>query len=241
MKKVLLVSLILFGVQATAWSQKDTLKIHGSFNLQGMLQSGNLNQIGGNTHLNAEVYNSKWSFSVSGSYNYVAVQEINVINDLWTYSVLKYAHKKRFYPVTMGYYGFAKSFGIKKSVVAGGGYGLNLIQKEQNFNLQVNLLAGYLNTVFLVNEPLNKPVLLSFIKGNFPLIRNKLSLNWEFHSYNSFQKNDIYGFQNTLRWMIPITTKLNIIVSNFIVYTNTTDVNKKPLNTSNLLGVSARF
>ena len=137
--------LILLLCSFTAFGKSDSLKFHSFFDGQVMIQTGNLKQFSTNLILNTKLSNSNFESNINASFQYVKVNDFNVINDFWSYGYFKYHQTKRLYPIGMVYGGFAKSFGINSSFLGGAGLGLNIIQKSPQKFLHLNVIAGYMN------------------------------------------------------------------------------------------------
>ena len=99
--------------------KKDTLHVNWFFNLQGQVQTGNLNMVGGGAISKLFLNNSVLGTEFYAKYTIAKIEGFTIINDLWTYSLLKLKHNRRFYPLGIGYFGTGKSFHITRAVVAG--------------------------------------------------------------------------------------------------------------------------
>lgn len=222
------------------FAKNDSIVYHGFVNLQAMLQTGNLEQFGGNTVASFSVNNTKFYTAGSFSYNYMNVNGFAILNDSWNYMLIRAVPKKVIHPAAMGYYGFAKTFGIEEAFVAGGGIGANLINQSPRKFLQTNLIAGYLTFKYEEGYTEQGSAVNSFIEGNSPLLNNKMEINWKFHGYVSPGSNGIFGFQNNLRLSIPFSKSLSVTISEQMIYNNEVPVFREQFNTMTLFGVSYR-
>ncbi|MFT5819582.1 MAG: hypothetical protein ACI8ZM_000807 [Crocinitomix sp.] len=221
----------------TAFSAKDSLKFHAFLDGQIMVQTGNLKQFGSNLILNARISNSKFEFSTNASYQYVKVNDFNVINDFWSYGIFKYHHRKRVYPLIMTYYGFAKSFGIKYSFLSGLGGGINIVQKSPKNFLHANIIVGYMNFDYSLSQRQSGLVLNTFIQANATMFKEYLNIYWEAHAFRALNDSQSYGIQNQIRLGVPITKWLEIGISNTVNYNQTVDLGKQKLNSMTLAGI----
>ena len=236
MKRIIFILFLGIGISTNA--QKDTLKLNGMFNLQGRQQSGNLNQIGGVAVMKVALMNSKWYTGVSGSYNYVEVEEFNVVNDLWSSGLVKYNHKKMVYPLAMTYVGFAKSFGIDEAYVGGAGVGINIIQKSSVKYLNINVIGGYSTFNYAQVSDVSDWVANVYISSNTNLFKNKAAINWEFHAFY-FPKTalDIAGIQNNIRLSLPLTKAIRFTLTHQYLYNSYVDVAISKENSMMLFGL----
>ena len=202
-----------------------------------MIQTGNLKQFSTNLILNTKLSNSNFESNINASFQYVKVNDFNVINDFWSYGYFKYHQTKRLYPIGMVYGGFAKSFGINSSFLGGAGLGLNIIQKSPQKFLHLNVIAGYMNFDYFTNVRQEGGVMNAFIQGNTRIINERLNLSWEVHLYKAFNNNLAYGIQNQIRIGIPITKWLEIGISNTVNFNETVDLGKQKLNSMTLVGL----
>ena len=211
------------------------------FNLQGRQQSGNLNQIGGMALVKGSLMNSKWYTGVSGSYNYVEVEEFNAVNDFWSSGLVKYKHLKTVYPLAMVYVGFAKSFGIDEAYVGGIGGGVNIIQKSPNQYFNINVIGGYSTFNYAQVSDVNDLVTNVFIASNTNLFKNKAEINWELHAfYFPKSKIDILGIQNNIRLSLPLTRTIRFTLTHQYLFNSYVDSEISKENSMLLFGVSIK-
>lgn len=231
----------LLGVLIVAFfrvtGQKDSLVFHGFGSARGMFQTGNLEQYGGNAIAKLSLENSKWYGGVSMSYNHVTVHRNNIINDAWSYLVLKRSPLKSFYPLTMVYSGFAKSFGIKRAIVTGIGGGWNIIRKAPKKFLELNIIGGYGDFNYRQTTAVKEALINVFVLGNTTLIKDKINGRLEFHGYYAPWNNTFFGFQQEVVLAFPIYKSWSITASHLMIYSQTVDVGKMQMNTMSLLGI----
>ncbi len=224
----------------SVFAQKDTLHFNAMVNFQTMLQSGNLNQYGGNLNAQLALSNKRIKMQYALSYNYVTVEEFNIIDDSWNYALFKYDHNKLLYPLVMGYHGFAKSFGIDRASVVGAGAGLNIFNRSQFTYLRVNAMLAHLWFDYDINPTIRGTGVNVFVEGNTSISKLPIHLNWEFHAYQHIEQSNVYGFQNTIRLSIPVSKKLSITISQMLVYSEQVDVDRKRFNTTSLMGLALK-
>ena len=241
MKFKYLIILTFICVGSNSYAQKDTIRTHGFVTTQGIFQTGNLNQVGGNAITRLNIANSKNSLEFSLQYNYVLINGSVPVNDFWSFADYKLGYNKKVYPIIIGYYGFAKSVGIDNSIVAGIGLGSSIIKKSPKQFLKINAFGGYMQFDYIIRSTISEALLGTYFVGATPIIKDKINLNWEFHSYFAPLQTDFYGFQNIVRLELPISKKVNISLSHVTVYGNVVDNFKTKLNTTMLVGVSSRF
>ncbi len=220
-------------------AQKDSIKAHAFVNIQAMLQSGNLNQFGGNIVGKFRVGNKRFDLGLSGNYNHVTVNGFNIINDSWNYSTLKFLQQRRLYPMTMVYYGFGKSFGIRSASVAGVGGGLNISRASPQKYLSLNLVAGYMAFRFEQQMPQEGFVGNLYATGN-TIFKDKLEVNWELHGYYAPIEADAYGISNFLRLMVPLSKELSLTISNQLIYNQRVELGREQLNSITMLGLGLK-
>lgn len=238
MKCCRLLLVICLFASGAASAQRDTLRFSGLINLQTMMQSGNLNQYGGNMVAKLALSNEHIYTGYSLNYNHVTVEEHNIIDDSWNYGLFRYHHKKTLYPLVMGYHGFAKSFGIDRATVLGLGGGLNIFQRSPIKYLRINLIGAHMLFDYQINPTLEGIGVNVFIEGNTTLFKSDLNLNWEFHAYENFELTDFYGLQNSLRLSAPISNGLSVTIGHLAVYSEQVDFERKRFNTTGLVGIS---
>ena len=236
----ILTLLLLTVVQLSSLAQKDSLKVKLEFQLQARLQSGNLNQYGGNVGMKLGIQHSKWNTELSASYTYITVEDFNSINDSWNFLSIRKGHNNRFYPTALTYYGFAKSFGIDQSVAQELGVGVNLVNKSKHDYLRFNALAGYMEFDYQSISTVSTSTINTFVQANSRIVEDKLVLHWELHAYNALKNSTFYGFQNKVLIGFPVSKRLMITLTSQQIYNQTVDVGKKQLNTLSLFGVQLR-
>ncbi len=220
-------------------AQKDTLKLHGVFNLQGRYQTGNLNQFSSNLLTKGTLINSKWYVGVSVNYTYAKIEGYNAVNDFWSSGVIKRNHSKNIYPVGIVYSGFAKSFGIVGAYIGGLGVGGNIIKASTKKLLNINLIGGYSRFNYAQVKNVEGIVANIFISSRTKLFKNKIELNWEFHGYYLPNSNlNISGTQNSIRISVPIKKTIKLTAMHQHIYNSYVDTEISKINSMLLFGIS---
>ncbi|WP_281612847.1 DUF481 domain-containing protein [Flammeovirga sp. SubArs3] len=216
MKTLLLSFIILFSM--TAFSQElDTLKWNNRVSLIGRHQSGNLNQYSIMPTLRSTLHNSKIYVELDVNYQYIKVEEFEVVNDFWVSGLMQYGHQQKIYPVVYGLNGFAQSYHIDKSSFLGGGMGWNVLKQKPNTYLQLHVMAGYLNFQF-TETPLHEAFSWSAsARARFP-ISKLFQVEWEVLTYQSTKDTDYRGLGNLLVLNFMVNKWLGLNIRHQIYY-----------------------
>ncbi|MCJ8288927.1 MAG: DUF481 domain-containing protein [Crocinitomicaceae bacterium] len=229
---------ILLGLSSL--SQKDTVKFHGFVNGRLMIQTGNLNQVGGGFTGNLSFGNKTFNQEIGLSYNYVKVNGFVPVNDSWNHLLFKYKPSRRVYPFVIARYGFAKSFGLKTAFTTGAGAGINIVEAKPSSFLNFNIQAGYLYFEYYDSLIINEPVIESFVAGRAKLIENRLNLDWKLMGFITPWRENTYGLMNTLRLSFKLTKTIDFTISHEMLYNEVVPIDKKRLNTTFLFGIAYR-
>ena len=223
----------------TAQTEADSLQLNGMLRAQFMLQSGNLNQVGGNGMALLNATRKQWSGTLSTAYQYVRVEGFTVVNDWWSYALAKRSYTRRVHPIGMAYYGFANSFGINSATVGGAGVGLQLLAASPTKFVRLNTIGGYMHFDYSTAEDATGAVANTFLNASWPVGKHTI-LGWQTHAYWVPAFEDVYGFQNSVQLALPLTKRLNFTVSHLLVYSQRVDAGKEQLNTTLLAGLMLR-
>ncbi|ANQ52360.1 DUF481 domain-containing protein [Flammeovirga sp. MY04] len=215
--KALLFSTLLL-ISSYVFSQEiDTLKWDNRISLIGRHQSGNLNQYSIMPTWRSTLHNSKINAVLDVNYQYIKVEEFEVVDDFWVSGMLQYGHQQKVYPIVYGLNGFAQSYHIDKSSFLGGGMGWNILKQKPNSYLQLHVMAGYLNFQF-TETPLHEAFSWSgFIRTKFP-ISKMFQLEWEVLTYQSMKDTEYMGFGNLLVFNFMLNKWLGLNVRHQIYY-----------------------
>lgn len=230
-----LVSCSLIGIA------QDSLIVSGEVALLGRRQTGNLDQLGLNPSARLSLQKNAYSVEVSGNYQFLEVNYFRSINDLWINGLLKIKPTERVYPFAIAYYGFADSYRIDESLVAGVGAGINVFEHSLKKFLQVHLHGGYASLDFQEALSQSSPIVGSLIKARVPIDQGKLSLLWEFHSYHSLEDKQFEGVNNILQIRFSVFKGLHLNVSHTTIFNNTVNEGIAKTNTLMMFGLAYAF
>ncbi len=221
-------------------SLEDALSINGNLTLRGRWQTGNLNQIslmpGGYFSL------TKPSFfaELNTTYHFLRVNGFNVKNDLWNYALMQYQPGRRLFPSIHVIVGYAKSYRIDHSIIAGPGVGLNIHNKSGYNFFQVHIYGAYLD--FQYEEQTNHSSLAmgTLLKSKIPLNKH-VSFQWELSTYHSMQDRNYWGGGNLIILNFKVLKNLSLNITHQTYYNNQTTIDIKKTNTEMLFGIQYNF
>ena len=239
MLRILLLIFIVTGFHAVT-AQDDSTRIEGTFALLGRWQTGNLSQFSINPSFRIKVINQKHAGELSANYHYMQVNKVTVIDDLWVNGIYRnHPHRKVFAMVTANY-GFAQSYRIEQSFIAGGGAGINVIGSSSAQYVQFHVFGGYLYFQFENIAPHSSPAAGTILSAATPM-GNLFTLFWELQSYHSFKQVRFSGLNNRIivHWEIRKDISLNI--SHNTIYNHKNIEGIENLNTAMLFGLQYAF
>ena len=232
------ISIAIF-ISSSSFSQTeptDSVSLGGSIGIRGMWQTGNLNQVSlmptGNLNLTAKNH----FVQVSGNYQFLIVEGFQVKNDLWSYGLYQYKPYNLFFPSASAVSGFAASYAIDHSFVAGLGVGLNVIKNQGERYFQLHLHAGYLDFKFEDQIALQSFAFSSLLRAKFPL-KKGFVIGWELGSYHAMKETDFWGGDNLLQVMVRLNNNLSASVSHQTFYNHKAAPNIQNTNTQLLFGL----
>ncbi len=224
----------------TIAAQSDSLRIKVDVGLRGRWQMRNLNQLGFNPELKWRLSGESNNVELQGTYQFLRVEGFNVISDFWSNAFYQHGYDQKVFPMVMVMYGFARSYKIDHSVLAGAGVGFHGWRKSQEDFLRLQIYTGYLNLKF--EEEVASPnfTLGSAISAAFRL-GNPLGLSWELQTYHPISNTNLWGFNNALALTVALSDQLFISISHSTVFNAKTVTDIEKVNTLMTFGFQCRF
>ena len=236
------ITITVFSLFLCAFShgQTDSTSIGGFMGLRGMWQTGNLNQI--NLMPNGKVWltHPNHYAEVLGAYHYIKVDGFEAKNDLWFYGLYQHKSNNRLYLSANVVSGFAVSYRIDHSVVAGLGGGVNIIKNSPRRYFQFHLYGAYLDFRFEEEEALQSFTLSSLLRANIPITK-WFNFGWELGSYHSMKETAFWGGGNLFQLIFNLSKNFSVNVSHQTYYNHQTATNIERTNTQMLFGLQYSF
>jgi hypothetical protein len=228
---------LLFSTLAVAQVDTNTTSpIDVTLRLQAIYQTGNLSQYGGQA-FGAVTHTSHGAITtLKSNFNHVTVNDFNIINDSWNFLRYERVTQGRLYPVTLIYLGAAKSFGIKRGLVASMGAGWKTPRVLEKPFLDVNFTIGYANMRYHEQVGINEPTSNLSISASVPVNSKGMFISWNGESYMTLS-NSYSGLQNNLSLNAPIGKKTFLNISHQTIFNDHVDSGKQKTNTQLLLGI----
>jgi len=208
-------SLLFLLTSLAGFAQSDSTRFRSDLGLTGRRQTGTLSQQSLNPNLRLFLGNDKLSLESDASYQLLKVGDLKAVNDLWMNGILRVSSDRKFY-------GYADSYRIDHSLVAGAGVGINIINRSPEKFLQAHVYSGHYEVDFIEGISLSSPMVGSFIQANFPLDRSRLSAVWELHTYRSLEQKEFNGAKNTIQIRYHLFKGFNLTVNHSTLYNQTT-------------------
>ena len=237
---LILVWTICFYANTEVIAQKDSLNTTVELGIRGRWQTGNLNQFGANPSLRMVFSKPTFNTEIQSNYQYLKVNGFVAVSDLWTNGIYRFQPEKKFFPMATSVFGFAKSYKIEHSIMAGAGVGLNVFRKSIGNYFQIHVFGGYLNLEFENGPTASTPSLGAFIKSSFSIIQ-QLRINWELQTYNPLIDTEFWGANNLLLLHFQVSKVLFLNISHQTIFNNKTISDIKKVNTLMMFGVQLRF
>ncbi len=237
--KIIITAFALFICTCT-YGQTDSTSTGGFVGLRGMWQTGNLNQI--NLMPNGKIWliHSNHYAEVLGAYHYIKVDGFEAKNDLWFYSLYQYSPNNRLYPSANVVSGFAVSYRIDHSIVAGIGGGLNIILNSPGKYFQFHMYGSYLEFKFEEEDPLQSFALSTLLRAKIPVTK-WLIVGWELGSYHSMDETAFWGGGNLFQLIFNLSKNFSVNISHQTYYNHQTATNIQETNTQMLFGFQYSF
>lgn len=241
MKKYLLVVIVflqvgfVFGRNAN-FERRDSLNFNAVIGLMGRWQTGNLNQFSLMPNVNFSLSNESFFTQINSKYEYIIVEDFNIVNDFWTNGIFQYQQQNRWFLAAASTAGFAKSYKIDHSVFVGGGVGVNLLKNSANKYFQFHGLAGYLDFKFENQTSHSALALGSLIRAKFP-ISEQINFKWDLATFHSTKEIGFWGGGNLFEIQFIVVKKLMMNVSHQTFFNNKTVEGIQKINSQMLFGI----
>lgn len=223
-----------------SYGQTDSTSIGGFVGLRGMWQTGNLDQLSLMPNGKIGLTHPKHYAEVLGTYHYIKVGDFEAKNDLWLYSLYQYTPNNLFYLSANVVSGFAVSYRIDHSIVAGVGGGVNIIKNSPRKYFQFHLYGSYLDFQFVGEKALQSFALGSLLRANIP-INQWFNFQWELGSYHAMKETSFWGSGNLLQLVFNLSKNFSLNISHQTYYNHQTASNIEKTNTQMLFGFQYSF
>ena len=228
--------ILFFCIESIAIGQSDSLIMNIEMGIRGRWQTGNLNQLAINPNVRLVFSNQKFLTEFRADYQYLKVSGFVPVNDLWTSWTYKYRPKRKLFPLIRTIGGFAKSYKIDHSFLAGGGAGINILYKSPFQYLQFHAFAGYMDFQFEGENLYTSPTIGTTIQSSFS-IAPRMNISWEIQSYHTTKDNSFWGGSNNVFFIFQLFKKLSFTINHNTIFNNKTIADIKNTNSLMLFGV----
>lgn len=218
MNKIYMVLFLL--LQSVINAQTNGLQLKGELGVRGKWQTGNFAQFVINPNGQLIIEQKRTRFEVQANYEFLKVNQGSLINDFWSYGLYQYNFGKTFFPMAITHYGFAQAYAIDRSLIGGGGVGINIINKNEFNYLQANLFAGYLNLKYENTAVHEATGLGSYVKVKFPLKNDLLYCILDSHAYMSLRNSDYHSFNSRIILVFQVVKRFGVNMTYRLVYNN---------------------
>lgn len=218
------------------FAQSDSLSVNLELGLRGRWQTGNLNQFAINPTASLKLSKTTFDLELNSQYQFLKVSGFTAIKDFWNIGIYRHRPGRKIYPMLATNLGFAKSYKIDHSYLAGGGVGLNLYRKSPIKYIRINVFAAYLDLAFATEIPHSSFAVGSNLKGSFPLVKGMI-FNWELHSFLSGTDTEYLGVNNLLQLHYKVSKSLFLTLSHNMIYNKKQIPDIEKVNTLMLFGI----
>ncbi|MBL4650272.1 MAG: DUF481 domain-containing protein [Aureispira sp.] len=241
MKTIISVLITLFCFQSKTVAQTDSLSIKGEIGIRGKWQTGNFAQFVINPNGKVTLELKRTRIEIQANYEFLKVNQGSLINDFWTYGLYQYHSAKTIFPIAMVHYGFAQSYAIDRSLIAGLGAGINLVKKKKHSFFQINIFSGYLNLKYKNAFAHQAVAAGSYLRLKFPLKKDLIYVILESHAYLSLQNIDYHSFNSRVVLLLKIVESFGVNVTYSLIYNNNNPSATNEINGSLVFGLNYRF
>jgi|GEM_PF-6019689 len=213
---------VVFISSETIGQSTDTLKYKFDFQIGGQRKRGINSQTALRVTANNELENNKLVLTNLSSYTYTEVNDFNIADDLHfrTYAMLKLNSTTRFLPVFAHNYSKNVLYRITSSHRALAGVRIIPVKQYRDFSFLVGggyEFSNYKGEVFIESPFVSsqRNFALGFLKisGKHQLGKNKIFIEYNFFSVQSFKETKDYSFWLTSRVSVPLGKKFSIGVN----------------------------
>lgn len=240
MKEIIFLFILFLSMENLAIGQSDSLIVNIEMGIRGRWQTGNLNQFALNPNARMIFSNQKFKTEFRADYQYLKVSGFVPVNDLWASWTYKYRPMRKTFPLIKAIGGFAKSYKIDHSFLAGGGAGINIIHKSPFQYLQFHAFAGYINFQFEREELYTSPAIGTTIESSFS-IAPRMNIIWEIQSYHTTKDSSFWGGSNNILLIFKLSKILSFTINHNTIFNNNTIADIKNTNSLMLFGVQYQF
>ena len=177
---------------------------------------------------------------VLGTFQYIKVDGFEAKNDLWLSALYQYRPDRRFYLSGHAVSGFASSYRIDHSIVAGVGGGVNVIKYSPRKYFQFHIYGSYLDFKYEREEALQSFALSSLLRANIPMAK-WFAVQWELGTYHSMTQTDFWGGSNLFQLIFNLTQNFSLNISHQLYYNHQAASGIAKTNTQMLFGFNYSF